>query len=93
VPVPDPLVVQQHFRLRLTVHDADGIRQPGARVQLNAWMPEHGHDMARRPRVRALGSGEFLAEGLLFTMRGRWELIVSVFCGAQSGQARLALEV
>jgi len=92
-PDPAPVVSQQYIRLTLVVHDADGQPDPHARVQFNAWMPEHGHDMARRPRVTALGGGAFLAEGLLFTMRGEWELLVSVYSGARSGQARLLIHV
>ncbi len=44
-------------------------------LRVDARMPAHRHGMNYRPTVVAEGSGRFLAEGMLFHMPGRWELI------------------
>jgi hypothetical protein len=43
-------------------------------VNVEATMPEHGHGMNYAVRLQAQGRGRWRAEGLLWHMRGRWEL-------------------
>lgn len=61
--------VGQHFALELAVCPAP------AELRVDAWMPAHRHGMNYRPSVTALGAGRYRAEGLLFHMPGRWELL------------------
>jgi hypothetical protein len=44
-------------------------------LRVDARMPAHRHGMNYRPTVVAGGGGRFRADGLLFHMPGRWELI------------------
>ncbi len=51
-----------------------------------AWMRrcrQHKHGMNYRPSVKALGQGLYRAEGLMFHMPGRWELVFEL----RDGQA------
>jgi hypothetical protein len=64
--------VGEHFALEFSVCPA-----PEA-VRVDAWMPEHRHGMNYRPSVRPLGGGRYRAEGLMFHMPGRWELVFEV---------------
>ncbi|HEV8109104.1 MAG TPA: cytochrome-c peroxidase, partial [Burkholderiales bacterium] len=41
-------------------------------------MPEHRHGMNYAPTVKALAPGRWRAEGLMFHMPGRWELVFEV---------------
>ena len=56
------------------------VRSPGEAVVVtaDAAMPHHGHGMNFVPRTTALGEGRYRIEGMLFHMRGRWELFVDV---------------
>ena len=70
---PQAIVVGQPFAVLVSVCPAT--------VQLtrvDATMPEHRHGMNYRPTLRALGDGLWRAEGLLWHMRGRWELRLDV---------------
>ena len=64
-----PLRVGEHFAVEFAVCPA-----PEA-VKVDAWMPEHRHGMNYRPTVVAQGGGRYRAEGLMFHMAGRWELV------------------
>ena len=62
---------------------------PVDRVGVRGWMPEHRHGMNYRPSVTFDGlSGT--AEGLLFHMPGRWQLILEVRGAA--GREKLTAE-
>jgi hypothetical protein len=51
----------------------------GATLQrVDAHMPEHRHGMNYRPSLKQLAPGRWRAEGLLFHMPGRWELVFDV---------------
>ena len=74
--------VGEHFALDFAVCPA-----PQA-VRVDATMPEHRHGMNYRPTVTAQGGGRYRAEGLMFHMAGRWELVFEVRTG--SATERLA---
>jgi len=80
-----PIQVGKHFSLDLQVCPA-----PQA-LAVDAWMPAHQHGMNYRPSVTALGGGRYRAEGLMFHMPGRWELVFEVRAGDST--QRLAREV
>ena len=44
-------------------------------LKVDAQMPEHRHGMNYAPAVRRLAPGRWLAEGLMFHMPGRWQLV------------------
>ena len=71
----------------------DGEARAGLDLTVSAWMPEHSHGMLHAPRTRDRGDGSYLVEGMLFHMRGRWELRVQVDEGASTDMARCELTV
>lgn len=72
--VPAPIEVGRHFSVEAIV-----CATPAAQgLRVDAQMPEHRHGMNYRPRVSASGDGRYVAEGLLFHMPGRWELVFDV---------------
>ena len=91
VPEPDPIPFNQPFKLRVWAARAEApdVPLPDAHLEVSATMPEHGHGMNRVPRVTPQGDGSHLVEGMLFHMRGRWELIVNVHASGGYGQALL----
>ena len=69
---PASLKVGEHFVLEFAVCP------PPTAVRVDATMPEHRHGMNYRPTIAALGGGRYRAEGLMFHMAGRWELVFEV---------------
>jgi hypothetical protein len=71
---PDPVQVGRHFTLQFALCPRGQTALP-AEVRVDAHMPEHKHGMNYQPSVAALGPGLYRAEGLMFHMPGRWELV------------------
>jgi hypothetical protein len=71
---PARIAVGEHFVVEIAVCAKGNAASPGA-VEVDAWMPEHRHGMNYKAGVSALGGGRFRAEGLMFHMPGRWELL------------------
>ena len=53
-------------------------------LRVDALMPEHRHGMNYRATVSARGEGRYVAEGLLFHMPGRWQLLFDVASDART---------
>jgi hypothetical protein len=71
---PDPLRVGRHFGIDFAVCPRGQATAPDT-VRVDALMPEHRHGMNYQPSVAALGNGRYRAEGLMFHMPGRWDLV------------------
>jgi hypothetical protein len=71
---PAPVPVGRHFVLDIVLCAPAG-QPPPQSLRVDATMPEHRHGMNYRPGVSARGDGRFRAEGLMFHMAGRWELV------------------
>ena len=81
---PAVIPVGAHFSIRFHLCGS-----PVDRVGVRGWMPDHRHGMNYRPAVTLNGlSGT--AEGLLFHMPGRWQLILDVRGAA--GREKLTAE-
>jgi hypothetical protein len=63
-------------------------------LDVDAFMPEHGHGMNRVPEITKREDGGFDAKGLLLHMGGNWELYFDVTRGAitERAQKRVVLE-
>jgi hypothetical protein len=77
---PAKIEVTRHFSMIVAVCAKSGARAPDA-LRVDARMPEHGHGMNYTAAVKSLGSGRFEADGLMFHMPGRWELMFDVRSG------------
>jgi hypothetical protein len=75
---PSPLKVGQHFALEFAVCPAP------ESVRVDATMPEHRHGMNYRPTIAGSGEGPYRAEGLMFHMAGKWELMFEVRSGGKT---------
>lgn len=81
------LRVGEHFALELAVCPAT------KELRVDAWMPAHRHGMNYRPSIKALGGGRFRAEGLLFHMPGRWELVFELRADGKTERVAHAVSV
>jgi hypothetical protein len=85
---PAAIELGRHFSVEAIVCDAQG--EPGG-LRVDALMPEHRHGMNYRARVTPAGGGRYVAEGLMFHMPGRWQLLFDV---ERSGRTeRLATDI
>ena len=81
---PAAIPVGAHFSIRFRL-----CGPPVRRVRVRGWMPVHRHGMNYRPGVTLSGrSGA--AEGLLFHMPGRWQLILDI--AGDAGREKLTAE-
>jgi hypothetical protein len=87
---PAKLAVGEHFAIEALVC-AKGQSAPPAGLRVDATMPEHRHGMNYRATVAAKGGGRYVAEGLLFHMPGRWQLLFDV--EARGSADRLATDI
>jgi hypothetical protein len=72
--LPDPVPVGKHFAIDVVLCPKGNATLP-TELRVDAAMPEHKHGMNYRPSVKALAPGQYRAEGLMFHMPGRWELV------------------
>jgi hypothetical protein len=86
---PSPIPVGRHFALDIEVCPRAGTAMP-AKLDVDATMPAHRHGMNYAPTVKATAPGRWRAEGLLFHMPGRWEI---VFALGTARSDRVAAEV
>jgi hypothetical protein len=85
---PDPVPVGRHFAIDFVLCPHGAVKAP-AEVRVDATMPEHKHGMNYKPSVSARGAGQYRAEGLMFHMPGRWELVFELRGDAGSTPLRL----
>ena len=78
--VPDPIAVGEHFALDFAVCPRAKGEAPRS-VRVDAGMPEHRHGMNYRPVVTARAADAYRADGLMFHMPGRWDLVFDVVGG------------
>ena len=82
-----PLRPRQMQTVRVTVRDAEGRAIDEAQISIDGGMPQHGHGLPTRPRVkRNVGDGIYEIEGVRFNMGGWWEfkLAIAGFRGADT---------
>jgi hypothetical protein len=60
------------------VRDLAGAPIDALTVQVQPWMPAHGHGTSTIPAVSAQGAGLYLATPIALYMSGRWELRTTI---------------
>jgi hypothetical protein len=48
----------------------------GLEIEVEPWMPAHGHGSPSEPSVEELGQGRYLIRDVAFNMAGEWELTI-----------------
>ena len=80
VPNPSPLPLNEHFTIEVEVTPKAN-DQKAIEIEVDADMPAHGHGINTAPTIRNEGSGKFIVDGLLFHMKGEWELYIDILDG------------
>lgn len=81
-PSAEPIPINQihSWQLKLTTTTGEPIER--ATFTIGGGMPSHNHGLPTQPKVtRELGKGEYLLEGMKFSMSGWWEIRITVAAG------------
>lgn len=72
--VPASIAVGKPFSIEFEVCPR-GASSPIERLSVDAWMPDHRHGMNYRPTLTGQAPSVIRADGLVFHMPGRWQLV------------------
>lgn len=72
--LPAAIPLGSHFSVDFVVCPKAGVLLPQS-LRVDAQMPEHRHGMNYKAVVNNEGAGRYRADGLMFHMPGRWELL------------------
>ena len=79
-PLPSPVPLNEHFKIEVQV--TPSVKdQEAVTIEVDADMPAHGHGINTAPTIRSEGGGKFIVDGLLFHMKGEWELYIDILDG------------
>ena len=79
---PQPLRLREMQSVPVLISDMAGRPIEGATISIDGGMPEHGHGLPTRPRVKTLAAGVYEIEGVRFNMGGWWELKLAIASAA-----------
>jgi hypothetical protein len=86
------LVLNEILDWTVHVETADGQAVENAQISVDGGMPEHNHGFPTTPEItKDLGGGDYLLEGVKFSMAGWWELKLIIDDGDQSDQVTFNL--
>jgi hypothetical protein len=75
----DPLVLNEIHSWIIHVSSEEGQAVENATIEVGGGMPQHNHGFPTEPEVTTeLGGGDYLLEGMKFSMGGWWELILTI---------------
>ena len=75
----DPLKINQIHEWRVHLTDKHGKPIDEAMIAVDGDMPEHQHGLPTQPELtRRLGDGDYLIEGVKFSMPGLWQLTFTI---------------
>ena len=81
----DPLALNEIHSWNVHVETADGEAVEGAEIAVGGGMPEHNHGFPTTPEItEELGGGDYLLEGVKFSMAGWWELKLAITAAGQA---------
>jgi hypothetical protein len=79
--IPAPIELGRHFSVDTVVCADAG---PAELRRIDATMPEHRHGMNYRPTLARKDHARYVADGFLFHMPGRWQLLFDVVRGERT---------
>ena len=80
----DPLSLNEIHSWTVHVETADGEAVENAEITVDGGMPEHNHGFPTAPEITEESGGDYLLEGVKFSMAGWWEIKLDITAGDQS---------
>jgi len=91
--MPASIPLNEPFTVVFKVSARSGAAVEGARLEIDARMPAHGHGMNRAPKLSKTPDGSNRAEGMLFHMPGHWEMYIDITQGGRSERAQVDVDL
>lgn len=88
----EPIPLNQIHRWILHVEDMDGQPVENAIVTIDGGMPAHNHGLPTQPIATNIGNGDYLVEGIKFSMTGLWEMRFYIQTDAITDRVMFELE-
>jgi hypothetical protein len=77
--------INEIFNWTIHVEKADGTPVEDAEISIQTLMPQHGHGMPTDPQItKNLGNGDYMLEGLKYSMPGWWKETLTITAGDQT---------
>ena len=80
-PAPAPITVGKPFSIEFAVCPRGAAAVAIDRIKVDAWMPAHRHGMNYAPTLSGAAPGPLRADGLVFHMPGRWQMVFELRAG------------
>jgi hypothetical protein len=90
---PATIPMNEPFTVVFKVASKSGDSVEGARLEIDARMPAHGHGMNRAPKLSKTPDGSTRADGMLFHMPGHWEMYFDITQGGRSERAQVDVDL
>jgi hypothetical protein len=93
-PEVDPIPLREMHSWKINVQTKAGRAVIDASITVEGGMPEHGHGLPTQPEVtQNLGNGDYLVEGLKFSMNGWWVVKFSITSVGRADTATFNLQL
>ena len=90
----DPVPLSRIHSWTLHLETPEGVAIDGAQIGVYGDMPAHRHGLPTRPKVTEnLGGGDYLIEGVKFTMPGRWQLLLIITADGKRDKAKFNVDL
>ncbi|MDF3073087.1 MAG: hypothetical protein K0S54_754 [Alphaproteobacteria bacterium] len=90
--VPAQPKIGEFFAVEFAVCNRAGSATPET-LRVDATMPAHRHGMNFQPKIAAIGPNTYRAEGMMFHMPGKWQLVFEQRAPAPSVRVTTDIEI
>ncbi|MCW8962146.1 MAG: FixH family protein [Gammaproteobacteria bacterium] len=88
----EPLPLNRIHSWVLHVATRDGKPVEKATISVYGGMPAHRHGLPTQPEVSEIGGGDYLVQGLKFSMMGKWEMWFNIRAGDVTDKVKFDIE-
>jgi hypothetical protein len=90
----NPLPLNQIHSWTVHLETPDGVAIENAKIGIYGGMPKHKHSLPTKPRMTEnLGSGDYIIDGVKFSMSGRWELFLIITVDGKRDKAKFNIDL
>jgi hypothetical protein len=90
----NPVPLSRIHSWMLHLETPEGVAIDDAQIGVYGGMPAHKHGLPTKPRVTEnLGEGNYLIDGIKFSMPGQWELILIITADGKRDKAKFNIDL
>ena len=88
---PETIPLNEYFELHIRIDKSQHSIDDLVELSLDAGMKQHNHGMHTRPLIERLSNNQFIVKGMLFHMRGEWQIQLTASQGAVKDSAEIKI--